>query len=256
VFLLWRDRLAASASMPSRCLGFRHPEPPAWAALVARIAHETQHSCRPVGFAGGTTYPQAMAERPRSFQFDLHSSEGGDWIEVIEGGLDQPIEVRVRYVGASLEIVGLRMDNARPITSTVLRTVRLADLTDQLHQFLRRAEAVKAALIQVPLDRRSGDTRPDGDGWVEPTLRGVERLLEWEDRLSNVPVTAETSLARGRGASPPTTADLRGFARVFLDECAAHPRGAVSRTARRIGVDRSTAHRWIKRCKEVELLPN
>lgn len=68
-------------------------------------------------------------------------------------------------------------------------------------------------------------------------------------------MTTRPSLARGRGSAPATNEELQTFATIYLEEIADKARGAVTRTADRCGMHRVTAHRWIKQCRELGLLP-
>jgi hypothetical protein len=52
---------------------------------------------------------------------------------------------------------------------------------------------------------------------------------------------------RGPGAKSPTAADYRAFAQMYAEELSNGPAwGALSRTAARWGVHRSTARRWLQ----------
>jgi hypothetical protein len=194
----------------------------------------------------------------REFDIDLPPTLDADaWIGVRGGGLSQPIQVKVTHVGLAARIVALRIDSGLEVTSSDLRTIRLGDLAAQLSALLRRIDRSREA---VPGLTRSihgvpGEPLPPG-GASEAALQRwkIEYLGRWSDESAGPPAAVETDLSRGRGAKPAAETELRLFAQVYLGE-AADGRGAVTRTARRIGVDRSTAHRWIKLCRERGLLP-
>lgn len=73
----------------------------------------------------------------RTFRFNLPDPFLAEsWIEVTDGGLPQPVEVRVGGVADSLHLRSLKFDCGQEITSVGLRQVRLGDLLDQLTQHL------------------------------------------------------------------------------------------------------------------------
>lgn len=203
------------------------------------------------------------------YVFDHGTEDLDDWIKVEGEGLPQPISVKVRSVAGELTIVGVRIDDGRPVKSADLRAVRLGALVDQLQAHLRDLAAwfledAREASREMEFYgvHATGTTEAEPDP-LTPEGHAVVRMREaWDDydRLAKwhrrePDLGEEATLARGRGASPPSAVELRRFAAVFTDEKTKRQRGAVTRTARRIGVDRSTAHRWINHCKRQGVLP-
>jgi hypothetical protein len=195
----------------------------------------------------------------REFEIELPPVVDEDaWISVRGGGLRQPILVKVKRVGLTVGIAALHIDSGLELTSSDLRTLRLGDLAAQIGDLFRRIEQRRGEVFELgKLIHFGADGKPSppADALEAIHTRStIETIARWSDRLAGLPATAEAELSRGRGAKPPTTTDLRGFAQVYLEE--AGRRGTMTRTARRIGMHRSTAHRWAQLCRQQGFLPD
>jgi hypothetical protein len=186
------------------------------------------------------------------------------WLEVDHDDLEHPISVKTRWYGATLRIVGLRLDPDSPITSATLRGVPIGQITSALTEFLtsmaRELAEVDAEFAQIDLDQ----VRPGALGAPEKYLNPTEtaavelgsygaalhQLAEW---ASPADLEDLTIAPRGRGAKPPTDDDYARFATTYRQELG-KGRGAKVRTADRVGINRSTVYRWIKVCQRRALL--
>jgi hypothetical protein len=75
-----------------------------------------------------------------------------------------------------------------------------------------------------------------------------QRFTELLEPMLRIATSGEAAVLepRGRGAKTPTTADYRAFAQMYAEELTNGPEwGALTRTAKRWGVHRSTALRWL-----------
>lgn len=199
---------------------------------------------------------------PPEYRFSVADASG--WIGVEGGGLQQPVEVRVRLSGATMRIVGLRIDGDHEVTSFTLRSIRPGALAVQLQQYLRDellqseglTEHWKTVLEKVDPVRLQADP----ERWTGAEEMFVE-LAAVEERRDQLRALLEATgddaefRARTRGATPPTDDDYRRFAVVYLDELTRGTRGAKSRTARRVGMNRGTAYRWTRECQNRGLIP-
>ena len=194
-------------------------------------------------------------------------------MHAVRGGpLLQPCAQRqqVRDVGGGVAELVLRQFGGEPVGALFHLGDRDAEVAPQdgleavlivgLGALFSNARSGHATLDALPKRLR---TLPDGVAWTEKThVEGrlehthtlTGRVADWVDKQAAEETTPEAALSRGPGAKPPTTAALRAFAKAYSEELRAG-RGAVSRTARRIKVDRSTAHRWKTRCDNQGLLP-
>lgn len=190
-------------------------------------------------------------EGPRRYTITLPKDlDPSAWVHVEGGGLAQPIEVRIDHVGLRVRVVDLRIVGAPEITSSALRTVRLGEITDQLSAQVRRHDL--GVRGPWPACDRSESTVAPRATLDTPTIDSTI----WFARVATSLASDDPSLSRGRGASPPTVELLERFAQVYLDEIIVRHRGAISRTSRRLHMDRSTARRWIAQCRDVGLLPS
>jgi hypothetical protein len=172
----------------------------------------------------------------------LEPADEEGWMVATGEGLPQPLQVRFDNRGGRFQLTGLRMESGEPITAAVLRSIPVGELAAAYTPHLRRqfwdAWQEEQRAWQ---EAGSGEMPPD---WMSQRQR-VRNLLE-----QVLPVAASGEAAkltpRGRGAKPPTDAEYRAFALIYVEERAVGERGALSRTAERWGVHRSTALRWLR----------
>jgi hypothetical protein len=193
-----------------------------------------------------------------AYVFDIEAEDG--WIGVSGGGLPFRVRVKVRFERGALVVVGMHIEGSQPIGSTDLRAIRMPRLVEHLGAFLAwqtswlQAEAEVArdeasdAIQASPRDAAASDTT-----FVEHTIQAkVEEarstLEEWHARVSLLQQEAEEWKPRGRGARPPSDTELKSFARVYLEQVMRGKRGAKTRTAKQLSMDRTTVYRWIAEC--------
>jgi hypothetical protein len=162
----------------------------------------------------------------------LEPTDEQGWMVATGEGLPQPLEVRFDYRAGRFQLTGLRMESGQPITAAVLRSIPVGELAAAyLSRFREQFQDVKQQFLESDYDaakhRRFGEM-------LEPMLR--------------IALSGEAAVLtkRSRGAKPPTDAEYRAFARIYVEERAVGERGALSRTAERWGVHRSTALRWLR----------
>ena len=151
--------------------------------------------------------------------------------------LPQPLKVRYDYLGGRFQLTGLRMESGQPITAAVLRSIPVGELAaaylPHLREQFQQQDAVKDTVARFfrldPIEAASQQR------FISLLQLAVAESGE----------TAKLT-PRGRGAKPPTDAEYRAFTRIYLEERALGERGALSRTAERWGVNRSTALRWLR----------
>lgn len=222
--------------------------------------------CRNVAPAAARPYAGEV-KTPTYYDFAVPDEGPSGWIKVSGTAVPHPLSVRVEMAKDGPRVVGMQIDDVEALTGADLRLIRLGELVEHLVEHLR--EQYREDLYDLrEADRELDFLRVDrsrlrDQGFDAQTPEGfammqfddagasMDRLSGWYGR--SVPPGAG-ELARGRGASAPTVADLEAFAMVLGDERVRKPHGAVTRTARRIGVDRSTAHRWITRCRDAGLI--
>lgn len=211
-----------------------------------------------------------------SFDFEIVSDAGGHvpLVAVRGGGLAQPIAVNVRMAGASLRIVGITIDNGEEVTSNTLRSIRVAHLAAELQKFLREeladwhheeSRVLEWFESQAHMDPDDVEFSPGAFTGPREYLSAEEHMaLELaEIRIGRRRLTAWLEESgedvvfkpRTRGMSAPTDAEYRRFALIYLEELEAGERGAKARTARRSGMGRQTAYRWIQECQTRGLVP-
>jgi hypothetical protein len=147
-------------------------------------------------------------------------------------GLPQPLKVRFDYRAGRFQLTGLRMESGQPITAAVLRSIPVGELVAAyLPRFRDQFQDLKQQVLESDFD--AAKHRQFGE-LLAPMLR--------------IAVSGEAAVLtkRSRGAKPPTDAEYRAFARIYLEERAVGERGALSRTAKRLDVHRSTALRWLR----------
>lgn len=201
-----------------------------------------------------------MSVRPFEFRWP-EEAPPDDWITVTGGGLPQTIGVRVRAAQGQFHVIGLRIENSERITSATLRALPLGALADALRSQLRK-RAVRLAEQTFDIEeviRLGPSDLPPMTPKQQAANAELEALSDWvtelEADVGEDEITPASALARGRGAAQPTPADLRGFAAVFKEELIGAPRGALSRTSRRLGIHRSTTARWVEMCRRIGYLP-
>ncbi len=188
-------------------------------------------------------------------------------------GSDLPTPVRVRFSRSDgrLHLTGLLIDSGEPITSALLRRIPVGQLAEtyldamrvHLEEELRSAESEEDLFGLVLLDaRRRRQLEGLADApvaeWdpffdtIEDYSSSAARLSYARDVLRRFEEAGEVAelTPRGRGAKPPTDAEYRAFARIYLEERALNEHGALSRTAKKWGVHRSTALRWLRSLPE------
>jgi hypothetical protein len=160
-------------------------------------------------------------------QIDLQLTEEGWWRAT--GAVPQPLLIRFEYVVDRLQVTGLRLESGGPITAAVLRSIPIGELKEAYLPHLREqfSEVRKQVL----------------DGY---DVAGQQRFTELLEPILHIATSGEAAVLtpRSRGAKSPTAAEYRAFAAMYAEELTRGERGAVSRTARRWGVHRSTALRW------------
>lgn len=205
------------------------------------------------------------------YEFDVPDDGFHGWIGVRGTAVPHPMWVRVKLLNDGPRVVAMQIDGDVALTGAALREIRLGELVEHLSAHLRE-------LSEVDLDYpASADHQLNSPQEYQPTAgslfveaylaayspesvaarrpsRAQASTAQPESRASSTHPPSAGRFARGRGASAPTSEDLEAFATVLGDERVTRPHGAVTRTARRIGVDRSTAHRWITRCRDAGLI--
>lgn len=212
-----------------------------------------------------------VVQPPEPFLFSLPPDLSAEdpWVGVRGGGLTQTVFVRVRFRGGRPELVGLYVDNDEPITSTTLR-FRIGEMTHALADYLAyvgkesdldlgqlATEIVDEGGLYMGMQQPPPTTleRVQWSSWV-PAPAFAEGIRRWMEELeldSDTEASVATIRARGAGASPPSSDELAAFATVYREELSAQRRGAKTRTAARVGMDRTTVYKWIARCQQAGL---
>ncbi|ABL81477.1 MULTISPECIES: hypothetical protein [unclassified Nocardioides] len=190
--------------------------------------------------------------------FEFNGSSGrSDWILVRGGGLSRVIKAKFALVAGTPRLVGLEFDDGQPVAARHLREPRIpaieAAFASYLSERTEQLTAVREHVDQEYTRELTDEERED--------LHGTASVL---DRIAAHDAAEEARLRelgddivlrpRGRGASPPTVEELAAFARELTRQRLAG-RGAATRTAQTIGINRSTVYRWIEACREHDLLP-
>jgi hypothetical protein len=157
------------------------------------------------------------------------------------GGIPQPLLVRFEYRADRLRLTGLRIESGQPITAAVLRSIPVGELAKAYLPHFR--EQFQNALQRV--------SQADPSEFAANQQRFTELL----EPMLRIATSGEAAVLgpRGPGAKPPTAAEYRAFAAIYAEELASGERGALSRTADRWGVHRSTALRWLRNMPRVLL---
>lgn len=143
-------------------------------------------------------------------------SEPGGWWQIRSEALGQPLRVRIKRLGSRVAVVGLEVDNGRPVTAADLRSIKFPEILDAIFD----------------------DSTP-ADWWRE--VAGVE-----------IPQGKARPAKKG---TPPSDDQLQAFARLYLEERARHPSRAMTTTTKRFKMARSTGYRWLEECRQRGLLP-
>ncbi|MDZ5662365.1 helix-turn-helix domain-containing protein [Nocardioides sp. S-58] len=205
----------------------------------------------------------AAQEDPSDHMMLLHSDvvHGEEWVTFFGPALSQPVKVKFN-LGADgrSRIVGVLIDNDQVVTSKTLREPRLAAMEVKLNNVIRESRQLVLSERSLATKRLASDSDPDAKAREQEHLSNIdifERRLE--HALAKVAVTQGSSSAtfgsRGRGATPPSDEDYLHFARLYLEQLAEHPRGAVQATARAAGMNRSTVYRWLEVCRQRQYVP-
>lgn len=225
-----------------------------------------RHFCTNVAFCRAVAYAGDV-KTPTYYEIDVPAEGPSGWIGVGGTAVPHPLSVRIKMTAGGPRVVGMRIDDVDALTGAELRQIRLGELVEHLVECFRvqhhqdqddfREADRELDFLRVDRERQRDEGfnahTPEGFAMLQldDALASMDRLDAW---LGSRPQPTTGDLARGRGASAPTVEDLQAFAEVLEDERISKPHGAVTRTARRIGVDRSTAHRWITRCRDAGLI--
>lgn len=191
-----------------------------------------------------------------AYEFDERTS-GGATIRVRGGGMSQVLRAKFVLVGGMPRLMGLESDGDAPLTARQLREPRIPEMEAAFAAYLdqdrrnadEQSDLAKDLLAQEDLSDEEAEDRHGTVSVIYQIRESRERWLGALDSSADVKVAA-----RGRGSSPPSEGELRAFAAAFTRQQAAG-RGAASRTAREIGMNRSTVYRWIEICRDRGLLP-
>jgi hypothetical protein len=191
------------------------------------------------------------------YEFDERSS-GGATIRVRGNGMSRVLRAKFVLVNGMPRLMGVESDGDAPLTARLLRQPRVHDLEAAFAAYLDQdrqnadelSEMARELLARGDLPDDEAEDRHDTVSVIHQIRESRERWLRTLDRSEQVTVSA-----RGRGSSPPSEDELRAFVAVLARQQAAG-RGHVTRTAREIGMNRSTVYRWIELCRDLELLPD
>jgi hypothetical protein len=149
------------------------------------------------------------------------------------GGVPQPLLVRYEYQNDRLRLTGLRLESGQPITSAVLRDIPVGELVQAYVPHLREEfQNVRKQMLEA-----------------EHLDASHQRFSELLEPMLRIATSGEAAvlMPRGAGAKSPSAAEYRAFAQLYAEELSSRgERGALSRTAARWGVHRSTALRWLR----------
>jgi len=159
------------------------------------------------------------------------------WIRVSGGRLTQPIFIRLGLEGQRRFVSGLHMENGDEIRGSDLR-FPLASIVEH------------AVLALAPDEPDFSDMRRMKEHSIIVSEWADQRMLL--DAASPVQRPAQS---RGRGATPPGEAELRDFVQLYLQELRTRPHGAMTRATKAFGMERVTGYRWLKKCRDLGLLP-
>lgn len=198
------------------------------------------------------------------FVIDLPMSTENPWIRVEGGGLEHPIEVKVALINGRPIVAALRIDGEHEITSTSLRSVRVPDIAKEVVAAIRHTAQ---GLEPSPEDMAflKSYEGPFSSDWTDKSAIALSiaeagaaamQLESWLVDLADADPTLLEQGHRGRGAKPPTEAELRAFARVLLEERLAGDHGSKVRVSKRLHINRSTVYAWERICQGRGILPN
>ena len=167
-------------------------------------------------------------------EFRVSYLPGDDWVEVYQGGLGQPIHVRLGKVAGRFRITGLRIDNSREVTADLLRRIRLGQILEDI-----LGESTRAYDPDVPDE--------DLDPW-----EAVDRAAigEWVSIHATSEAGRQLRPTRGK---PPSDEELRRFVTRYQSELARRPHGAMTRATKDL-MDRTTGYRWLARARQRGLI--
>lgn len=179
-----------------------------------------------------------MAKPKYRVEWDpFHPDAEPGWFSASGGNLPQPVRIRVGLVRGRLRVIGVALDNGRPVTSNDLRALRLGDLLE--------------ACVE--------DYDPAGPHLAGEKFKYHESLTQdWtvlDIWLRSAPTVEQVDVTPARRGSAPSDDQLRQFASVYLEEQRDHPRRAMTLTTRRIPMARSTGYRWADLCRARGYLP-
>ena len=190
-----------------------------------------------------------------SYQVDARTA-GGEWARVRDASRGRPFDVRFRLVQGRPRVLGIRFDDDSPVTARQLREPRITDLEAAFGHYLAMSSD-DIQQVETMLRGLRADGTAEGAEDLHDSLSVIEALRhevdQWRDDLTardDTPVEP-----RGRGAAAPTDDDLRRLLQVLREQRLRGQRGAITRTAQEIGMDRSTVYRWLANCEKRGLLP-
>jgi hypothetical protein len=166
---------------------------------------------------------------------ELRPSDQDAWL-LATGDLPQPLLVRFEYRGDRLRLTGLRLESGQPITAAVLRDIPVGELVEAYVPHLRQQfQNVRRQMLESDASE------------LGASHQRFTELLEPMLKIATSGDAAVLTASRGPGAKPPSAAEYRAFAQMYAEELTSRgERGALSRTAKRWGVHRSTALRWLR----------
>lgn len=190
------------------------------------------------------------------YEFDERSS-GAEWIRVRGAGLSHTVRAKFALVAGLPRLMGLEFDSGEPLTARQLREPRITAMEAAFSAYLDQKQRELDSLDDLANDLLAAGDLPDDEAEERHgTLTAIDQIRTERDGW--LALLGDTSglevTARGRGSSPPSEGELRAFAAELTRQQSAG-RGAVTRTATAIGMDRSTVYRWIEACRERGLLP-
>jgi hypothetical protein len=160
------------------------------------------------------------------------------WVRVEGGKLGQPIFVRFGRQGMRYFVAALHIENGQEIKGADLR-FPLAAIAEQIAR-----EASEPGEPDLTAVRK-----------MKEIPQAIEDWAHWRMLLDQATAVDAPPKSRGRGATPPTEDELRGFALAYIEELEIRARGAVVRASERFHMHRVTGYKWLTRCQELGLLP-
>lgn len=195
---------------------------------------------------------------PTGFDFDLSEATEDGWVRFSNGGLSQPVSLKLRLRAGEVQVIGLCIDNEVPVTARTMREPRLEEMARVCAEYvtdIATGHTRSIAMYEQMLSNAESKTRPD-EVKIAGLRTDLDKRRDWQASTAawvadlQIDEDGQELAPRGRGAAPPTEDELKRFAVAYVDARRTQPRRAVAATAERIGVNRSTVHRWRKLCQD------